>query len=83
MESQPQNPEFRKRPENFHPCCVHLSHKKDAKLIWIIFSEEVPDWPFGVDSLDLHLGGSTTVSFNVQKPQGTGVCKVSFCCRVY
>ena len=21
MESQPQNPEFRNNPENFHPCC--------------------------------------------------------------
>ena len=22
MESQPQNPEFRNNPENFHPCCL-------------------------------------------------------------
>ena len=22
MESQPQNPEFRINPENFHPCCI-------------------------------------------------------------
>ena len=28
MESQPQNPEFRKKPENFHPCtCVILVTK--------------------------------------------------------
>ena len=46
-------------------------------------SEAVRDWPFIVDSLDLHQGGSTTVSFNVQKPQGTGVCKVSFYCSQY
>ena len=26
MESQPQNPEFRINPENFHPCCCHLSY---------------------------------------------------------
>ena len=24
MESQPQNPEFRNHPENFHPCQMHL-----------------------------------------------------------
>ena len=23
MESQPQNPEFRNNPENFHPCIIH------------------------------------------------------------
>ena len=23
MESQPQNPEFRINPENFHPCVIH------------------------------------------------------------
>ena len=23
MESQPQNPEFRNNPENFHPCIYH------------------------------------------------------------
>ena len=23
MESQPQNPEFRINPENFHPCTLH------------------------------------------------------------
>ena len=25
MESQPQNPEFRKNPENFHPCPYKLN----------------------------------------------------------
>ena len=25
MESQPQNPEFRINPENFHPCGLHYS----------------------------------------------------------
>ena len=24
MESQPQNPEFRINPENFHPCNIHV-----------------------------------------------------------
>ena len=24
MESQPQNPEFRNNPENFHPCYKHF-----------------------------------------------------------
>ena len=24
MESQPQNPEFRNNPENFHPCKTHV-----------------------------------------------------------
>ena len=24
MESQPQNPEFRNNPENFHPCAKYL-----------------------------------------------------------
>ena len=26
MKSQPQNPEFRNNPENFHPCIEHLKH---------------------------------------------------------
>ena len=25
MESQPQNPEFRNNPENFHPCLLSLN----------------------------------------------------------
>ena len=25
MESQPQNPEFRNNPENFHPCISYIS----------------------------------------------------------
>ena len=29
MESQPQNPEFRNNPENFHPC---NSHKCNSKI---------------------------------------------------
>ena len=28
MESQPQNPEFRNIPENFHPCIVCIVVKK-------------------------------------------------------
>ena len=30
MESQPQNPEFRNNPENFHPCFYTL--KKDSEF---------------------------------------------------
>ena len=26
MESQPQNPEFRNNPENFHPCIITTAH---------------------------------------------------------
>ena len=29
MESQPQNPEFRNNPENFHPCMYFVAHCKD------------------------------------------------------
>ena len=25
MESQPQNPEFRNNPENFHPCTINIT----------------------------------------------------------
>ena len=35
MESQPQNPEFRKNPENFHPCrndCFGLSLNQSSLL---------------------------------------------------
>ena len=28
MESQPQNPEFRNNPENFHPCVLRNYHNK-------------------------------------------------------
>ena len=31
MESQPQNPEFRNNPENFHPCRHHLK-KADTNV---------------------------------------------------
>ena len=40
MESQPQNPEFRNNPENFHPCtksffeCT-LVASKDARLVCV------------------------------------------------
>ena len=38
MESQPQNPEFRINPENFHPCCVQL-FKKNSILSFEISVE--------------------------------------------
>ena len=34
MESQPQNPEFRISPENFHPCLFVLKIPQTAKVIW-------------------------------------------------
>ena len=37
MESQPQNPEFRINPENFHPCPMNFSIKFDIVMsIWSI-----------------------------------------------
>ena len=38
MESQPQNPEFRKYPENFHPCSIRLVRSTDQMAI-IDFAE--------------------------------------------
>ena len=39
MESQPQNPEFRIIPENFHPCCTGMrtvSHSQSRKYVgWL------------------------------------------------
>ena len=32
MESQPQNPEFRINPENFHPCCFKFEIRCDSQL---------------------------------------------------
>ena len=32
MESQPQNPEFRNNPENFHPCILPSSNAIDKNL---------------------------------------------------
>ena len=32
MESQPQNPEFRIYPENFHPCCFEFEIRCDSQL---------------------------------------------------
>ena len=31
MESQPQNPEFRINPENFHPCSYYIFQKANNK----------------------------------------------------
>ena len=30
MESQPQNPEFRNNPENFHPCTIGFNRMTSA-----------------------------------------------------
>ena len=32
MESQPQNPEFKKYPENFNPCCNNNSNRDLANI---------------------------------------------------
>ena len=42
MESQPQNPEFRNNPENFHPCVLVsqstlLGHEKEYHFIDVLF----------------------------------------------
>ena len=38
MESQPQNPEFRINPENFHPCMLQFLTKKKVRfpILWKI-----------------------------------------------
>ena len=33
MESQPQNPEFRNNPENFHPCIFNVNYLVTSKLL--------------------------------------------------
>ena len=35
MESQPQNPEFRKNPENFHPCLQEGNNKGVGETVKI------------------------------------------------
>ena len=42
MESQPQNPEFRINPENFHPCiivgfCANVISSKSHLLAYVLF----------------------------------------------
>ena len=34
MESQPQNPEFRNNPENFHPCCDFFLPTLELKKVY-------------------------------------------------
>ena len=36
MESQPQNPEFRINPENFHPC-NYGKHSKISNKLFVLF----------------------------------------------
>ena len=47
MESQPQNPEFRINPENFHPCSIHglvtdiyLKYIVEAELSKLTYVED-------------------------------------------
>ena len=39
MESQPQNPDFRINPENFHPCAYHLLQYKLFVALKIFFTK--------------------------------------------
>ena len=36
MESQPQNPEFRNDPENFHPCKCDLMFSAASRLLVLL-----------------------------------------------
>ena len=38
MESQPQNPEFRNNPENFHPCRSDQTYLEKRYIRFVIFS---------------------------------------------
>ena len=43
MESQPQNPEFRNNPENFHPCELLISSQSTGEFslsLWIHHRDE-------------------------------------------
>ena len=40
MESQPQNPEFRNKPENFHPCCWPMSQYR-MQLFYMLSATSV------------------------------------------
>ena len=44
MESQPQNPEFRNNPENFHPCKPNRPAKLTAKPCLIKFTGWLRHW---------------------------------------
>ena len=41
MESQPQNPEFRHNPENFHPCVniILFAHAFSLLVTWSSYSK--------------------------------------------
>ena len=52
MESQPQNPEFRINPENFHPCiCIRYSVKALRLKINLLIQEQFVSFfrKFGFD----------------------------------
>ena len=39
MESQPQNPEFKINPENFHPSIISLHIAKDKNIyVWLLYN---------------------------------------------
>ena len=45
MESQPQNPEFRNNPENFHPCIMNVDEDSD-KTLWPLAELAMLAWVF-------------------------------------
>ena len=51
MESQPQNPELRNNPENFHPCIAHLSCSLNGFRDFLI-SNMGANYPWVIASLD-------------------------------
>ena len=48
MESQPQNPEFRNNPENFHPCIIHHVLRRACTVtslsLNMAFQDSLQDW---------------------------------------
>ena len=55
MESQPQNPEFRNIPENFHPCTTDHSHCVTSYMTYPFFfdSNSVPDFSSCISQLSV------------------------------
>ena len=49
MESQPQNPQFRNNPENFHPCNYFLTHQFKCVLDKKILTFLCPSFFFYLD----------------------------------
>ena len=67
MESQPQNLEFRKNPENFHPC-IYLGV---TAHLWIIYSPHYEAFHLGLHCLPKY----PFRSFHIYK--GKHICEIS------